>query len=360
MPELERWVLHRLAELDARIRARGREPRLDRRLSGELHAFCVGRPLGVLLRRPQGRALLRPAGQPAPPRGAHGARPSAPLPRHLARPGAVLHRRGGLARAVRRGRQRASADFPGRAGGLARRRRWRRTLGADPRACAARRTAALEASARREAIGSSLQAAVELRLPPGVPRRCSTPRSGPRSRSSRDVALAAAERAAATIGRARRREMRPLLARAAGGRAAARPSRAVPAAAPSGGVAACRLPGRGRMKPARAAMSAAARPCARRRCCVLAADQASKWWVLDVLRPAGARPVALLPVLNLTMVWNQGVTFGLLRPRRARSLGCWPRSRSRSSAALAVWLRRAERGSSRSRSAPSPAARSAT
>lgn len=44
---------------------------------------------------------------------------------------------------------------------------------------------------------------------------------------------------------------------------------------------------------------------------VLLADQASKWWVLDVFQLPGRGSVELLPVLNLTMVWNQGVTFGL-------------------------------------------------
>ena len=46
--------------------------------------------------------------------------------------------------------------------------------------------------------------------------------------------------------------------------------------------------------------------------CVLAADQASKWWVLGGLRLVPGRPVEVLPVLNLALVWNQGVTFGLL------------------------------------------------
>lgn len=45
---------------------------------------------------------------------------------------------------------------------------------------------------------------------------------------------------------------------------------------------------------------------------VLALDQASKWWVLEVLQLPLLRQVVLLPVLSLTMVWNQGVTFGLL------------------------------------------------
>ena len=49
---------------------------------------------------------------------------------------------------------------------------------------------------------------------------------------------------------------------------------------------------------------------------LLAADQASKWWVLEVLRLPEVRNVPLLEFgpfgLDLSMVWNRGVTFGLL------------------------------------------------
>lgn len=49
---------------------------------------------------------------------------------------------------------------------------------------------------------------------------------------------------------------------------------------------------------------------------ILVADQASKWWILEglTLPEIGSLPlVAAGPVgLNLTMVWNRGVTFGLL------------------------------------------------
>jgi lipoprotein signal peptidase len=48
---------------------------------------------------------------------------------------------------------------------------------------------------------------------------------------------------------------------------------------------------------------------------ILAADQASKWWILEVARlpEVGHIPlVAAGPLgLDLTMVWNRGVTFGL-------------------------------------------------
>ncbi len=58
---------------------------------------------------------------------------------------------------------------------------------------------------------------------------------------------------------------------------------------------------------------------------VLAADQVSKWWVLNVLDLPARGSVPLLPVLDLTMVWNRGVTFGMLN-----GLGAW------SGAAIAV------------------------
>ncbi len=45
---------------------------------------------------------------------------------------------------------------------------------------------------------------------------------------------------------------------------------------------------------------------------VLAVDQASKWWVLHGLDLPARREVVLTPFLSLTMVWNRGVTFGLL------------------------------------------------
>ena len=49
---------------------------------------------------------------------------------------------------------------------------------------------------------------------------------------------------------------------------------------------------------------------------LFAADQASKWWILEVSRLPELRTVPVLelgPVgLDLSMVWNRGVTFGLL------------------------------------------------
>lgn len=75
---------------------------------------------------------------------------------------------------------------------------------------------------------------------------------------------------------------------------------------------------------------------------VLAADQASKWWVREVLHLPQIGSIAVLPGLNLTMVWNHGVTFGLFN-----SLGPWGApalvvGALAIVAALGVWLLRAE------------------
>ncbi len=62
MPELERWVLHRLAELDRLVREAQRRVRFPAPLLGAAQ-FLRDRSVRLLLRRAQGRALLRPAGQ---------------------------------------------------------------------------------------------------------------------------------------------------------------------------------------------------------------------------------------------------------------------------------------------------------
>ncbi len=75
---------------------------------------------------------------------------------------------------------------------------------------------------------------------------------------------------------------------------------------------------------------------------VFVADQASKWWILHGLDLPELRQVVLLPVLNLTMVWNRGVTFGLLN-----GFGSWGHIALALIAlavvaALCFWLWRAE------------------
>ncbi len=46
---------------------------------------------------------------------------------------------------------------------------------------------------------------------------------------------------------------------------------------------------------------------------VILLDQISKYWVLNVLHLPDRPPIQVLPFFHLTMVWNPGVSFGLLR-----------------------------------------------
>jgi signal peptidase II len=46
---------------------------------------------------------------------------------------------------------------------------------------------------------------------------------------------------------------------------------------------------------------------------VLALDQLSKFWVLEVLDLDNRPAIEVLPIFRLSMVWNEGVSFGLLR-----------------------------------------------
>jgi signal peptidase II len=75
---------------------------------------------------------------------------------------------------------------------------------------------------------------------------------------------------------------------------------------------------------------------------VLAADQASKYWVLNVLRLPEAGSVAILPGLNFTMVWNRGITFGLLSGEGPLGTLLLAVIALVVVAALGIWLRRAE------------------
>lgn len=75
----------------------------------------------------------------------------------------------------------------------------------------------------------------------------------------------------------------------------------------------------------------------------LAADQASKYWVLDILRLPDLRSIEVMPFLNFTMVWNYGITFGMLRSESAWAGFALAAIALAVVAALAVWLWRAER-----------------
>lgn len=46
---------------------------------------------------------------------------------------------------------------------------------------------------------------------------------------------------------------------------------------------------------------------------VIVLDQLSKWWILSVHRLPERISTEVLPFFSLTMVWNRGVAFGLMR-----------------------------------------------
>ena len=45
---------------------------------------------------------------------------------------------------------------------------------------------------------------------------------------------------------------------------------------------------------------------------IIAADQISKWWLLESIRIAEREPIILTPFFKLVMVWNYGISFGML------------------------------------------------
>jgi signal peptidase II len=76
---------------------------------------------------------------------------------------------------------------------------------------------------------------------------------------------------------------------------------------------------------------------------VVILDQLSKWWVLNALRLPERGQIPVLPVFRLTMVMNNGVSFGLLRADTALGRGLLVGAAMLVVVALVVWARRAER-----------------
>jgi signal peptidase II len=76
---------------------------------------------------------------------------------------------------------------------------------------------------------------------------------------------------------------------------------------------------------------------------IVVADQAVKYWILEVLRLQEGQSITLFGPLHLTGVWNPGVSFGFLQAQHdlvrwllaAFSIGV--------SAVLAFWVRTTER-----------------
>jgi lipoprotein signal peptidase len=76
---------------------------------------------------------------------------------------------------------------------------------------------------------------------------------------------------------------------------------------------------------------------------VLAADQASKYWVLHQLHLQDGHFLVLLPVLNFVLVWNHGITFGMLNAPGAFRRTVLALVAVAVVFALGVWLWRSEK-----------------
>jgi signal peptidase II len=76
---------------------------------------------------------------------------------------------------------------------------------------------------------------------------------------------------------------------------------------------------------------------------VVVLDQLSKFWVLNVLDLQNRPPIHVLPFFQLNMVWNAGVSFGLLRAGSGAGRWILVLFALAVIIALAVWARRVSR-----------------
>ena len=76
---------------------------------------------------------------------------------------------------------------------------------------------------------------------------------------------------------------------------------------------------------------------------VIVLDQISKFWVLEVYQLPARGSVEILPFFSLSMVWNRGVSFGLLQADA--DIGRWGLAvfSTLVALALAVWARKVTR-----------------
>ncbi len=83
---------------------------------------------------------------------------------------------------------------------------------------------------------------------------------------------------------------------------------------------------------------------------ILVLDQITKAWILAVMSPHGADPgrlwtgrsIEVLPVLDIVLVWNRGISFGLFNQDSPLIPVVLSVLTALVTAALAVWLWRAE------------------
>lgn len=74
-----------------------------------------------------------------------------------------------------------------------------------------------------------------------------------------------------------------------------------------------------------------------------AIDQAFKWWMLHVFDIEARQPVAVLPVLDIVLAWNRGISYGWLSEGSWVSQGLLIALAVVISGALWTWIAKASR-----------------
>jgi len=77
---------------------------------------------------------------------------------------------------------------------------------------------------------------------------------------------------------------------------------------------------------------------------VIALDQASKWWALSALQPAGVQHAIIPGLLNWTLAFNTGAAFSFLADSAGWQRWFFVGLAVLISGALLVWLKRTARG----------------
>lgn len=66
------------------------------------------------------------------------------------------------------------------------------------------------------------------------------------------------------------------------------------------------------------------------------ADQASKFWLLDVFDLPGRAPVAVGPWVSLVLTWNSGISYGLFQQKSL--VGVWALLTFKAVAVVLLWI----------------------
>ena len=72
-------------------------------------------------------------------------------------------------------------------------------------------------------------------------------------------------------------------------------------------------------------------------------DQASKFWLIDVMAARSDRPLEIAPIFDLVMVWNSGASFGLFASDSPVVRWLFVVLSVAVSIGLGVWLKRSDR-----------------